>query len=38
MVDKAAARISAQLAKGGFDDAMIAALTGERCWPPTRPR
>jgi transposase len=29
-VDKAAARISAQLAKGGFDDAMIAALTGEK--------
>ncbi len=29
-VDKAATRISAQLAKGGFDDAMIAALTGEK--------
>jgi hypothetical protein len=29
-VDKAAARISPQLAKGGFDDAMIAALTGEK--------
>jgi hypothetical protein len=29
-VDKAAARISAQLGKGGFDDAMIAALTGEK--------
>jgi transposase len=28
--DKAAARISAQLAKGGFNDAMIAALTGEK--------
>jgi len=28
-VDKAAARVSAQLAGGGFDDAMIAALTAE---------
>ena len=29
-IDKAAAPISAQLGKGGFDDAMIAALTGEK--------
>ena len=29
-VDKAAARISAQLGKGGFDDVMIAALTAEK--------
>jgi hypothetical protein len=28
-VDKAAARVSAQLGKAGFDDAMIAALAGE---------
>jgi len=28
-VDKAAARVNAQLGKAGFDDAMIAALTGE---------
>ena len=28
-VDKAAARVSAQLGKAGFDDAMIAALTAE---------
>ena len=28
-VDKAAARLSAQLGKAGFDDAMIAALAGE---------
>lgn len=28
-IDKAAAPISAQLGKGGFDDAMIAALTAE---------
>jgi hypothetical protein len=28
-VDKAAARVNAQLGKGGFDDAMIAALAGE---------
>jgi transposase len=28
-VDKAAARISAQLGKAGFDEAMIAALAGE---------
>jgi hypothetical protein len=27
--DKAAARVSSQLGKAGFDDAMIAALTGE---------
>ena len=27
--DKAAARVSSQLARAGFDDAMIAALTGE---------
>ena len=29
-VDKAAARVSAQLGKAGFDEAMIAALTGEK--------
>jgi transposase len=28
-VDKAAARVSAQLGKAGFDDAMLAALAGE---------
>jgi hypothetical protein len=28
-VDKAAARVNAQLGKAGFDDAMIAALTAE---------
>ena len=28
-VDKAAARVNAQLGKAGFDDAMIAALAGE---------
>jgi hypothetical protein len=29
-VDKAAARVSAHLGKAGFDEAMIAALTGEK--------
>jgi transposase len=29
-VDKAAARVSAQLGKAGFDEAMIAALAGEK--------
>ena len=36
--DKAAARVSSQLGKAGFDDAMIAALTARTCWPLTRPR
>ena len=37
-VDKAGARLSALLGKAGLDAAMLAALAGERRWPPTRPR
>jgi hypothetical protein len=36
-VDKAATRVSARLSGAGFDDAMTAALAGEKALPPTRP-
>jgi transposase len=34
-VDKASSRLSAQLAKAGFDEAMLGP---SRCWPPMRLR